>query len=183
MSSSSSSSWSSSTKPPSEKIGVRSSCEAFAMNSLRAPSTRASCCLHLVERARELAELVLGVDGQRLDEVAGGDVARRRARAAARGAPSALRHEVAADQREQAARRRVASSTRSRTKADGLGARRRSRASRAPPSGSCRRWSAAGRPSRAPRRGTVPYPACLRRRDERAPASWLVERDLRRCLA
>ena len=28
--------------PPSEKIGVRSSCDAFAMNSLRAESRRAS---------------------------------------------------------------------------------------------------------------------------------------------
>ena len=43
-----SSSSSSSTKPPSEKIGVRSSCEALAMNSLRALSRRARrCCISL----------------------------------------------------------------------------------------------------------------------------------------
>ena len=48
VSGSSCSSWSSSTNPPSEKIGVRSSCEAFAMNSLRARSTCASCtCISL----------------------------------------------------------------------------------------------------------------------------------------
>ena len=43
MSSSRSSSASSSRKPPSEKIGVRSSCDAAAMNCLRARSNRASC--------------------------------------------------------------------------------------------------------------------------------------------
>ena len=43
VASSRSSSWSSSTKPPREKIGVRSSCEAVATNSLRATSTRRSC--------------------------------------------------------------------------------------------------------------------------------------------
>ena len=38
--------------PPSEKIGVRSSCEALAMNSLRALSSRASrCCISLKVRA------------------------------------------------------------------------------------------------------------------------------------
>ena len=42
--------------------------------------------LHLVERARQLAELVLGVDRQRRDEPAGAPPPRRRARAAARGA-------------------------------------------------------------------------------------------------
>ena len=46
VSSSRSSSASSSRKPPSEKIGVRSSCEADAMNCLRARSSRASwCCM------------------------------------------------------------------------------------------------------------------------------------------
>ena len=51
VSSSRSSSWSSSTKPASEKIGVRSSCEAVAMNSLRAMSTsRSFCCMALKVR-------------------------------------------------------------------------------------------------------------------------------------
>ena len=43
VSSSRSSSASSSRKPPREKIGVRSSCDALAMNCLRARSSRASC--------------------------------------------------------------------------------------------------------------------------------------------
>ena len=48
VASSSSSSWSSSTNPPREKIGVRSSWEAVAMNSLRATSTWRSCsCISL----------------------------------------------------------------------------------------------------------------------------------------
>ena len=46
-----SSSSSSSTNPPSEKIGVRSSCEALAMNSLRALSSAREPLLHLVEGA------------------------------------------------------------------------------------------------------------------------------------
>src|SRR5947209_5329421 len=50
---SSCSSWSSSTKPASEKIGVRSSCEAFAMNSRRARSTwRSFSCISLNACAR-----------------------------------------------------------------------------------------------------------------------------------
>ena len=60
-----SSSSSSSTKPPREKIGVRSSCEALAMNSLRALSRSREAPLHLVEGPRELAELVGGVDRDR----------------------------------------------------------------------------------------------------------------------
>ena len=52
-----SSSSRSSRWPPSEKSGVRSSCEAFAMNSRgRARGRRGAA--HAVERARELAELV-----------------------------------------------------------------------------------------------------------------------------
>ena len=77
VSSSRSSSASSSRKPPSEKIGVRSSCEALAMNCLRARSSRASCVLHVVERGRQPPELVVGVGPDRLREVAGGDLARR----------------------------------------------------------------------------------------------------------
>ena len=60
VSSSSSSSSSSSRKPPSEKIGVRSSCEAVAMKRLRAVSSSASWRCIVVERARELTELVAG---------------------------------------------------------------------------------------------------------------------------
>ena len=77
VSSSSSSSWSSSTNPPSEKIGVRSSCEAFAMNSLRAWSSRASLRCISLKATRELAELVLGVDRDRVGEVARRDLAGR----------------------------------------------------------------------------------------------------------
>ncbi len=72
-----SSSSSNSTKPASEKIGVRSSCDAFAMNSLRALSRRREPLLHLVERARELADLVGRVDRDRRVEVAPGDLLRR----------------------------------------------------------------------------------------------------------
>ena len=72
MASSRSSSRSSSTNPPSEKIGVRSSCEAVATNSLRATSTRRSwLCISLNARV-SWPELVAGVDGQRVDEVPGG---------------------------------------------------------------------------------------------------------------
>ena len=83
---------SSSTKPPREKIGVRSSCEALAMNSLRALSSSRQAPLHLVEGARQLAELVGGVDRDRLVEVAVGDLAsaaRRRRRSRREIAPAA----------------------------------------------------------------------------------------------
>ena len=46
---------SSSRKPPSEKIGVRSSCDAVAMKRLRASSSCAELALHVVQRERELA--------------------------------------------------------------------------------------------------------------------------------
>ena len=62
----------------SEKIGVRSSCEALAMNSLRALSSTRETLLHLVERDRELADLVGGVDRDRGREVAVGDLLGRR---------------------------------------------------------------------------------------------------------
>ena len=52
--SSRSSSSSSSRKPPSEKIGVRSSCDALAMNSRRARSSPGEPQAHPVERRRQL---------------------------------------------------------------------------------------------------------------------------------
>ena len=125
VSSSRSSSWSSSTKPPSEKIGVRSSCEALAMNSLRALVDARELALHLVEGARELAELVLGVDRDRRREVAGRDLgggalepldaarehaSRRSSRpvAATISAIDAGDQDLAADQRDVVLRRRRA---------------------------------------------------------------------------
>ena len=47
------------------------------MNCLRARSSRASWRLHVVERGRQLPELVVGVGPDRLREVARGDLARR----------------------------------------------------------------------------------------------------------
>jgi hypothetical protein len=72
-----SSSARSSTKPPSEKIGVRSSWEALAMNSLRALSSRGEALLHLVERACELTHLVRALVRDPRREVALGDLLRR----------------------------------------------------------------------------------------------------------
>ena len=67
--SSRSSSAISSRKPPSEKSGVRSSCEALAMNSRRARSRSASRSRIVVERARELADFVPHRSTHRLLEV------------------------------------------------------------------------------------------------------------------
>ena len=103
VSSSRSSSWSSSTKPPSEKIGVRSSCEALAMNSLRASSSRASRRCISLKALRQLAQLVLGVDRDRLGEVAGRDLAGR-ALEALHAAREHARGVVAAGDRDAAAR-------------------------------------------------------------------------------
>ena len=47
------------------------------MNSLRADVELRELVLHLVEGARELAELVVGVDRERLGEVAAGDLVAR----------------------------------------------------------------------------------------------------------
>ena len=119
VSSSRSSSASSSRKPPSEKIGVRSSCDAVAMNCLRARSSRASWRCMSSNAARELAELVVGVGADRAREVARRDLARgaleppdalRRARAPRGSRPSTRDHErdaagdqdLAADQRDVA---------------------------------------------------------------------------------
>ena len=77
VSSSRSSSASSSRNPPSEKIGVRSSCEADGDELLARPVQARELGLHVVERGRELAELVVGVGADRLREVAGGHLARR----------------------------------------------------------------------------------------------------------
>ena len=71
-----SSSSSSSTKPPRLKIGVRSSCEALAMNCLRALSSSARRrCISLKVRA-SWPELAGGGDRDRRLEVAVGDFAR-----------------------------------------------------------------------------------------------------------
>ena len=100
VSGSRSSSSSSSTNPPSEKIGVRSSCEAVAMNFLRVCSSWRELALHLVEGDRQLAELVARVDRDRVVEVAGRDLLGGELEPLD---PLAQRpgHEVAADQREQ----------------------------------------------------------------------------------
>ena len=44
---------------------MRSSCDAVAMKRLRAVVELGELALHVVERARELAELVLGADSKR----------------------------------------------------------------------------------------------------------------------
>ena len=131
VSSSRSSSSSSSRKPPSEKIGVRSSCEAVAMKRLRAVSSSASWRCISSSVARELAELVVARRrGSARREVAGarraGDVlqpldargerardagSRRAARASSAIAPAtriALAHErdVGVDVVERRASRR-----------------------------------------------------------------------------
>ncbi len=100
MSGSRSSSSSSSTNPPKEKIGVRSSCEAVAMNFLRADSSWASWRCIVVEGDRQLPQLVARVHRDRLIEVPG--------RHLLGGQLEALdplgqrpRHQVAADQRQQ----------------------------------------------------------------------------------
>ena len=77
VSGSGSSSSSSSTKPPRDEIGVRSSCEALAMNSRAGVVESRQPPLHLVEADRELADLVAGVDRDRGREVTVGDLLRR----------------------------------------------------------------------------------------------------------
>ena len=78
VSSSSSSSASSSRNPPSEKIGVRSSCDAVAMNCSRATWSCASWrCMSSKASARS-PELVVALGLDARGEVARGDLARRR---------------------------------------------------------------------------------------------------------
>ena len=102
-----SSSSSSSTKPPSEKIGVRSSCEALAMNSLRALSSRASRRCISLKVAGQLADLVGALDRDRGGEVALGDLSRPPPRAAPRRFACARGRQPARRQRrEQRDRRR-----------------------------------------------------------------------------
>ena len=50
---------------------MRSSCDAEAMNCLRARVEPGELALHVVERGRELAQLVVGVGLDRVGEVAG----------------------------------------------------------------------------------------------------------------
>ena len=79
VSSSRSSSWSSSTNPASEKIGVRSSCDAVAMNSLRATSTCRSCaCIWLKVRvswpSSSLESTGSGIDEAPVGDLVGGQL-------------------------------------------------------------------------------------------------------------
>ena len=78
---------------PSENSGVRSSCDALAMNSRRARSRRARPQAHPVEGTRELADLVLAVVDDRLVE-----------RAARRSAPPPVRAGGSCRANSQAAR-------------------------------------------------------------------------------
>ena len=88
---------------------MRSSCEAFCDELAPRAVDALELALHLVERARQLAELVLGVDRERCDEPAGRDLLGGALEPlhAAREPPG---DQVAAEQRDQqrAARRRRA---------------------------------------------------------------------------
>ena len=87
----------------------RSACAArarrWAMNCLRARSQPRELALHVVERGGELAELVVGVDVDRVGEVAGRDLARG-ALEPLDAARQRARDEVAAEHGERRARPR-----------------------------------------------------------------------------
>ena len=129
--------------------------------------------LHLVERARELAELVLGVDGQRLDEVCPPPPAAPPRSSRAHAARQRARHQLAAQQRDHQRDARSAISSRSRTRRTVSVHVAEVARSRSPPSSACpveqsgtatsprlppRRSSARRRGSRAAQRRGRPAP-------------------------
>ena len=105
LSSSSSSSWSSSTNPPSEKIGVRSSCEAVAMKRLRAVSSWASWRCMSLKALASWPSSSSESSGMRLREVAGGHLLGRLLEALD-PARERARHEVTRPARRTPARSR-----------------------------------------------------------------------------